>query len=254
MKIISWNVNGIRACANKGFLSFLKEEDPDILCIQESKAHPDDLDKELIHPLDRKSYWSFADRKGYSGTVTFVKKPIKKVQHGIGIKKFDHEGRFVITDHGRFLLFNVYFPNGSQTEQRHLFKQEFLARFTSHLKRLMNTGKELIVLGDYNSAYMEEDVFDPEGLKNTSGFLPEERKWLRNFLSLGFTDCYRHFYPEQKQAYTWWSYREGARRNNRGWRIDHICVTAGLVKKLKSVDILSKQLGSDHCPIKIQLT
>lgn len=254
MKIISWNVNGIRACANKGFFSLLKKEDPDILCIQESKAHPDDLDKELIHPLDRKSYWSFADRKGYSGTVTFVKKTIKKVQHGIGIKKFDHEGRFVITDHGRFLLFNVYFPNGSQTEQRHLFKQEFLARFTSYLKRLMNKGKELIVLGDYNSAYMKEDVFDPEGLKSTSGFLPEERKWFRDFLSLGFTDCYRHFHPQKKQIYTWWSYREGARRNNRGWRIDHICVTPGLVKKLKSADILSKQLGSDHCPIKIQLT
>ena len=254
MKIISWNVNGIRACSNKGFLSFLEKEDPDILCIQESKAHPDDLDKELVHPFNRKSYWSFADRKGYSGTVTFIKKPVKKVQHGIGIKKFDHEGRFVITDHGHFLLFNVYFPNGSQTEQRHLFKQEFLERFSAYLKRWMDTEKELIVLGDYNSAYMEEDVFDPEGLKNTSGFLPEERKWFRDFLSLGFTDCYRHFYPKKKQAYTWWSYRENARRNNRGWRIDHICVTSGLVKKLKSVDILSKQLGSDHCPIKIQLT
>ena len=171
MKIISWNVNGIRACARKGFLSFLEKEDPDILCIQESKAHPDDVDEELIHPLKRLSYWSFADRKGYSGTVTFVKKPVKAVQHGIGIKKFDYEGRFVITDHGDFLLFNVYFPNGSQKEQRHLFKQEFLKRFSSYLQRLISKGKKLIVLGDYNTAYLEWDVFDPQGLKNTSGFL-----------------------------------------------------------------------------------
>ena len=253
MKIISWNVNGIRACARKGFLSFLEKEDPDILCLQESKVHPDVLDEELIHPLKRLSYWSFADRKGYSGTVTFVKKPVKEAQHGIGIKKFDHEGRFMITDHGNFLLFNVYFPNGSQKEIRHLFKQEFLKRFSSYLQRLMNTGKELIVLGDYNTAYLEWDVFDPQGLKNTSGFLAEERKWFRDFLSLGFTDCYRHFYPEKKEAYTWWSYRENARKNNRGWRIDHICVTSGILKNLKSVNILSKQQGSDHCPIKIQL-
>ena len=254
MKIISWNVNGIRACARKGFLSFLEKEDPDILCLQESKVHPDDLDEELIHPLNRLSYWSFADRKGYSGTVTFVKKPVKEVQHGIGIKQFDHEGRFVITDHGDFLLFNVYFPNGSQKEERHLFKQEFLKRFSSYLQRLMNTGKQLIVLGDYNTAYLEWDVFDPNGLKNISGFLPEERKWFQDFLSLGFTDCYRHFYPKKKEAYTWWSYRENARKNNRGWRIDHICITSNLVKNLKSVDILSKQQGSDHCPIKIQIS
>ncbi|MDE0119676.1 MAG: exodeoxyribonuclease III [Bdellovibrionales bacterium] len=254
MKIISWNVNGIRACARKGFVSFLEKEDPDILCIQESKAHPDDVDEELIRPLKRLSYWSFADRKGYSGTVTFVKKPVKTIQHGIGIKKFDYEGRFVITDHGDFLLFNVYFPNGSQTEKRHFFKQEFLKRFSSYLRSLINKGKKLIVLGDYNTAYLEWDVFDPKGLKNTSGFLPEERKWFQDFLSLGFIDCYRHFYPQKKEAYTWWSYRESARKNNKGWRIDHICVTSHLVNQLKSVDILSSQQGSDHCPIEIQLT
>ena len=253
MKIISWNVNGIRACARKGFLPFIEKEDPDILCLQESKAHPEDLDEELVHPLKRLSYWSFADRKGYSGTVTFVKKPVKEVQHGIGIKKFDDEGRFVITDHGDFLLFNVYFPNGSQTTQRHLFKQEFLKRFSSYLQRLINSKKKIIVLGDYNTAYLEWDVFDPKGLKNTSGFLPEERKWFQDFLSMGFMDCYRHFHHDQKQAYTWWSYRENARKHNRGWRIDHICITSNMATKLKSVDILSSQHGSDHCPVKIHL-
>ena len=253
MKIISWNVNGIRACAGKGLLAFMENEDPDILCLQESKAHPDDLHEELIHPLNRLSYWSFADRKGYSGTVTFTKKPVKTVRHGIGIKKFDHEGRFVITDHGQFLLFNVYFPNGSQTEQRHLFKQEFLKRFASYLRKLIDQGKNLIVVGDYNTAHLDYDVYDPKLLKSASGFLPEERKWFKDFLSLGFTDCYRSFYPKKRNIYTWWSYRENARKHNRGWRIDHICVTPKLVKKLKSADILCSQGGSDHCPVKVEL-
>ena len=253
MKIISWNVNGIRACADKGFFELLKKEDPDILCLQESKAHPDDLDERLIHPLKRLSYWSFADRKGYSGTVTFVKKPVKKVLVGIGIKKFDYEGRFVITDHDDFLLFNIYFPNGAAKESRHLFKQEFLKRLLPYMKSLLQKRKELIVVGDYNTAYMEADVFDPVGLQKTSGFLPEERAWFKSFLSAGFTDCYRHFYPDKNDIYTWWSYRENARKNNRGWRIDHICITKGLLKRLKSADILYKQTGSDHCPIKIEL-
>jgi len=254
MKIISWNVNGIRACARKGFLNFLEKEDPDILCLQESKAHTNDIDPELIRPFNRYSYWSFADRKGYSGTVTYVKKPVSSVKHGIGIKKFDLEGRFVITEHEDFLLFNIYFPNGSQTEIRHLFKQEFLKRLTSHLERLIKIGKEIIVLGDYNTAYLDWDVFDPKLLKNTSGFLPEERKWFQKFLSLGFIDSYRHFYHDKKDVYTWWSYRENARKNNRGWRIDHICVTSKLIDKVKSVEILNSQTGSDHCPVKIQIS
>ena len=253
MKIISWNVNGIRACGRKGFLQFLKKEDPEILCIQENKAHPEDVDEELVYPLNRVPYWSFADRKGYSGTTTFVKQKAKKVQYGIGIKKFDNEGRFVVTHHKDFLLFNVYFPNGSQTDQRHLFKQEFLKRFTNYLHRLIKKKREIIVVGDYNTAYLDGDVFDPKLLKNTSGFLPEERQWFKKFLSIGFVDCYRHFYPDKKDIYTWWSYRENARKNNRGWRIDHICVTKGLIKKVKKVKIFTKQQGSDHCPILIEL-
>ena len=253
MKIISWNVNGIRACGRKGFLQFLKKEDPEILCIQENKAHPEDVDEELVYPLNRIPYWSFADRKGYSGTTTFVKQKAKKVQYGIGIRKFDNEGRFVVTHHKDFLLFNVYFPNGSQTEQRHFFKQEFLKRFTNYLQRLIKKKKEIIVVGDYNTAYLDWDVFDSKLLKNTSGFLPEERQWFKDFLSIGFIDCYRHFYPDKKDVYTWWSYRENSRKNNRGWRIDHICVTPGLIKKVKKVKIFMKQQGSDHCPVMIEL-
>ena len=254
MKIVSWNVNGIRACSEKGFLAFLEKEDPDILCIQESKAHPSDVEKHIVRSGGRLSYWSSANRKGYSGTVTFVRKPVKAIHYGIGIKKFDHEGRFVITDHGDFMLFNVYFPNGAQTEVRHLFKQEFLKRFSAYLQRLKQIRKNLIVVGDYNTAYMEEDVFDPKLLSKSSGFLPEERAWFRDFLSMGFVDSYRHFYPEKRDIYTWWSYRENARKHNRGWRIDHICVTESLVKSLKSVEIKCSQYGSDHCPILLELS
>ena len=254
MKIVSWNVNGIRACSQKGLFNFLETEDPDILCLQESKAHLDDLEENITRPLGRMGYWSFADRKGYSGTVTFVKQPVKKVTHGIGIKKFDSEGRFVITQHPKFTLFNVYFPNGSQTEKRHLFKQEFLKRFASYLERHAKAGEKLIVVGDYNTAYLEWDVFDPKALNTVSGFLPEERAWFKNFLALGFIDCYRHFYPEKKDIYTWWSYREGARKQNRGWRIDHICITPNLLQHLKSATIKPTQMGSDHCPIQIELS
>ena len=147
----------------------------------------------------------------------------------------------------------MYFPNGAQTEVRHLFKQEFLKRFSSYLGRLKQTQKNLIVLGDYNTAYKEEDVFDPKLLSKASGFLPEERAWFRDFLNQGFIDSYRHFYPNKKDVYTWWSYRENARKHNRGWRIDHISVTEPLVKSLKSVDIMCSQHGSDHCPIVLHL-
>ena len=256
LKIISWNVNSIRACVRKGFLPFVQKTNPDILCLQESKVHPDDAGDELKNLFNGRSYWSFADQKGYSGTVTFLKNRVPLNEegggYGLGIRKFDQEGRFVVTDHHDFLLFNVYFPNGSQTEVRHNFKQEFLKRFFMYLKRLIQKGRELVVLGDYNLAYLNADVFDPVRLKTASGFLPEERQWFREFLSLGFTDCYRLFYPNAKGKYTWWSYRENARALNRGWRIDHICVTPGLVKRVSSADILSDELGSDHCPIQIQ--
>lgn len=253
MKIISWNVNGIRACAKKGFLEFLEREDPDILCLQETKAHPEQLNETLINPLGRASFWSSAVRKGYSGTVTYVKEEPEQVNYGIRIKKFDSEGRFVVTKHKNFWLYNVYFPNGAAREERHLYKQEFLEKFRRHLKRKIDAGEKVIVLGDYNVAHLDIDVFDPVRLSKVSGFLPEERKWFDKFLATGFVDTFRHFYPEEENRYTWWSYRENARIGNRGWRIDHICVTKNLVKKIKDVKILDQQMGSDHCPIVLEL-
>lgn len=253
LKIISWNVNGIRACADKGFFELIEEQHPDIFCIQETKAHPDVIEERLVHPLSKFSYFSTALKRGYSGTATFCDQQPLWVGHGIGIRKFDIEGRFVVSDHGEFLLYNVYFPNGGMNAQRHQFKQEFLLRFLQHLKRKLNQGRQIIVVGDYNVAYLDQDVYDPMGLANESGFLPEERAWFQDFLKAGFIDCYRTVHPDTKGAYTWWSYRENGRIDNRGWRIDHICVTPELSKKIVQVEILNDQLGSDHCPVMVEL-
>ena len=253
MKIVSWNVNGIRACAKKGFLEFIEREDPDFLCVQETKAHPEQLDLFLLSPGGRQAFWSSAARKGYSGTVTYSKESPKSVYYGINVKKFDSEGRFVVTEHDGFALYNVYFPNGSAREERHLYKQDFLERFRKHLEKRIKKGDQLIVVGDYNVAHKEIDVFDPKRLATVSGFLPEEREWFDKFLATGFCDTYRYMNPNEKEVYTWWSYRENARIANRGWRIDYICVTDGLVDKIKNVSILTKQTGSDHCPVVLEL-
>lgn len=249
MHIITWNVNGVRAIAKKGFFQFLNEEKPDILCLQETKAHPDQVELEIVNPEGYKSYWSPAQRPGYSGTATYTKSDIADVKTGIGIKKFDSEGRFVVTDHDDFLLYNVYFPNGGSGEERHLFKQEFLKKFTEHLQAKIKAGREIVLVGDYNVAHLAIDVYDPKKLANESGFLPEEREWFSHFLSIGFVDLFRQFHPDEKHCFTWWSYLEKARMGNRGWRIDYICATKKLAKKFKSCDILDGVMGSDHCPV-----
>lgn len=249
MKLVSWNVNGVRACSKKGFLPFLKKYNPDILCIQETKAHPDQVSSIIKTPLH--SFWSISDISGYSGTAVYSKVKPFRVRDQMGINKFDREGRFLELDYKDFILFNIYFPNGSRDEIRHAFKQEFLKRILYYFKKCKTQKKDLIVAGDYNIAYLDIDVFDPQALSSVSGFLPEERAWFREFLSLGFTDVYRYFYPDKAQSYTWWSYRENARKLNRGWRIDHICVTQGLKKRLKSVEILNQETSSDHCPIAV---
>ena len=250
MKIATWNVNGIRACFDKGLFDFAQKVSPDILCLQETKAHPDQLkeNQKKFYPYE---YWSICGKKkGYSGTAIFSKKPATRISLGFGVRKFDWEGRILIFEEKKFVLINIYFPNGALTLQRHLFKQEFLKRLPSFLEELKEkTKKELILVGDYNVAYKNIDVHSPKTLQNTSGFLPEERQWFEEFLKKGYLDVYRHFYPNKKNQYTWWSLRERARVNNRGWRIDHICITEKLKSKLKSIEICDKQMGSDHCPV-----
>lgn len=249
MKIVTWNVNGIRAIAKKGLFEFISKIDPDILCLQEVKAHPDQAEPEVHNPFGRQAIWSSAQRPGYSGTLTYIKEAPVSIQKGIGIKKFDMEGRFVVTDHKDFLLYNVYFPNGGSGQERHLFKQEFLVKFAEHLKKKMAAGREIVLVGDYNVAHRDIDVYDPKKLSQESGFLPEEREWFSQFLEHGFVDLFRHFYPDRPHCYTWWNYQEKARLGNRGWRIDYICVTKGLLSRFKSCEILDDVTGSDHCPV-----
>lgn len=249
MKIVSWNVNGIRSCGQKGLFDFWERENPDLLCLQETKAHPDQLEDPLVSPLGWQSYWSAAQRKGYSGTVIYTRKTPDEVSYGIGIPKFDAEGRFVILRFGDLWLYNVYFPNGSSGDDRHKFKQEFLHKFLRHLQGRLAAGDKVIVVGDYNVAHRDEDVFDPIALSKISGFLAEERAWFGEFLKAGFVDTFRELHPTAKNRYSWWSYLDNSRMTNRGWRIDHICVSANLKDRLRSANILEDQLGSDHCPV-----
>ncbi len=253
MKIVTWNVNGIRSILQKDFHDFWKREKPDILCLQETKAHPDQMEQAACAIPGWTGYWSAARKAGYSGTVTFTKSEPLAVTNGFGIPKFDAEGRMVVTRFPKFTLFNVYFPNGGSGEERHLFKQEFLKRFGQHLLRLQRNGESVIVLGDFNVAYLDIDVYDPKKLSKASGFLPEERQWMANFLEKGYIDTFRYFHPKDEEAYTWWAYYENAKATNRGWRIDHICTSRNLENRLKSVKIFSEQGGSDHCPVMLEI-
>jgi exodeoxyribonuclease-3 len=193
MKIVSWNVNGIRACFKKGLTEFINSEEPDILCLQETKAHIDQVEPEVKTLGYDFSIWSSAVRKGYSGVATFLTKPPLASRKGIGIEAYDSEGRIIWTEHPQFDLYNIYFPNGGSGDERHHFKQKFLSDLNQHLKVQLQKGKNIIVLGDYNVAHKDIDVYDPVRLSKESGFLPEERKWYSDFLELGFIDTFRFF-------------------------------------------------------------
>ncbi len=249
MKLITWNVNGIRAAGPKGLLSLVQDEKPDILCLQETKAQREQVSPELQNLGFAHDYWSSAKRKGYSGTATFCQTEPREIHAGIGLEHYDSEGRIVHTQHEHFELYNIYFPNGGSGEERHLFKQQFLRDLIELLAIKVKQQVPMIVVGDYNVAHGDTDVHDPVRLSKISGFLPEERAWFTDFVKTGFVDTYRHFHPEVVNKYTWWSYREFGRVNNRGWRIDYICVTNNLLPYIKSTEILDSVTGSDHCPV-----
>lgn len=251
--ITSWNVNGIRAVYKKGFLDFWQSHKPDILCLQETKCHVEQLTPDMINPFDFKSQWSSAEKKGYSGTATFSKEQPQKVLHGIDVAKFDSEGRFVITQHGDLKIYNIYFPNGARGDDRHQYKMEFLKTLSAHLKPQLDRGEPIIVLGDYNIAPADIDIYDPKKHAKTSGFLPEEKEWFQSFLNLGFVDTFRMLHPDEKHRYSWWNQIERARLGNRGWRIDLICVSKNLQSLVKEATILDEVEGSDHCPVSIKL-
>ena len=253
LKIISWNVNGIRACIKKGLRDFIAEQKPDVLCLQETKALPEQVDEEERSLGFVSNFWRSAQRKGYSGVATFSGLQFKEAKPWEQYEDYDKERRVVITHIHDFILYNIYFPNGGSGQERHFFKQKFLRNLNEHLKAELSEGKKIIVVGDYNVARSSIDVFDPIRLASESGFLPEERSWFDSFLSLGFVDTFRQVHGNVKDRYTWWNYRELARLNNRGWRIDYICVSNNLADRIVNAEIFDKTEGSDHCPIMVEL-
>ncbi len=252
MKIISWNVNGIRAVLKKGFLEWFEKESPDVLCLQEIKASPDQVGNEIVHPNGYHSTWNPAKRKGYSGVATFSKKKPKEVHLGIGIKRFDGEGRVIRLVFKDFDLFNVYFPNGTSGPDRLKYKMEFYDAFLKHCQSLRKQGRKLVITGDLNTAHKPIDLKNPKANEKNSGFLPEERAWVDKLVAHGYVDTFREFCPDPGQ-YTWWSYRFSARQKNIGWRIDYFFVTEDFAGKVKDSFILPDVMGSDHCPIGLEI-
>ncbi len=252
VKILSWNVNGIRAISRKGFLPWLSKDSPDILCVQETKAEPTQLTAELANPADYNTVWNAAEKKGYSGTATFSRLKPAKVKMGLNISSLDKEGRVISTDYGSFILFNVYFPNGRQNSQRLNFKLKFYDEFLKHIDKLKKTGRKIVVCGDLNTAHAEIDLSHPGENRKVSGFLPVERAWMDKLVSHGYADTFRRF-NTKPDNYTWWDYRTGARERNIGWRLDYFFVSENLLSNLRSAFILDSIMGSDHCPVGIEL-
>lgn len=252
MRILSWNVNGIRAISKKGFLNWLHQDSPDILCLQETKGHPHQLTDEILKPEGYQTYWAAAEKKGYSGVAVFTKGKPKSVQEGMGVREFDAEGRLLQLEYDDFILFNVYFPNGGAGNKRVPFKMKFYEAFLKTTDALKDAGKRIIVCGDVNTAHTEIDLARPKENQERTGFLPEERAWVSKFISHGHIDTFRHFHKGPGH-YTWWDYKTRARDRDIGWRIDYFFVTNNLLPKLKNAYILKDVMGSDHCPVGIEL-
>ncbi|WP_299321565.1 exodeoxyribonuclease III [uncultured Maribacter sp.] len=252
MKIISYNVNGIRAALRKGFLEWLGTVSPDVVCLQEIKANEDQLDLSLFEEAGYKyNYWYSAQKKGYSGVAILSKTKPDTVVFGTGIDYMDFEGRNIRADFGDISIMSMYLPSGSNM-QRLDFKLTYMADFQEYADKLKKTNPNLIVLGDYNICHEAIDIHNPVGLKNVSGFLPVEREWIGDFMKSGFIDSFREFNTEPDN-YTWWSYRANARNNNKGWRLDYAMVASTLKDRLSRSVILSGAKHSDHCPILIEV-
>ena len=252
MKIISYNVNGIRAAMKKGFVDWLTEENPDVICLQEVKALEEQADLEEIKALGYNIYWFAAEKKGYSGVAVFTKIEPQHVEHGMGIEKYDKEGRLIKLNFGSFSLINSYFPSGSSGDERQAFKYEYLDDFYDYIDGLKQVESELVICGDVNICHKEIDIHNPKTNKNTSGFLPEERAWVTKFLATGFVDCFRQF-DESPDNYSWWSYRAASRQRNKGWRIDYFFASENLKDKLKGSRLIPEAKHSDHCPVFLEI-
>lgn len=252
MKIISYNVNGIRAAMQKGFVDWLTEENPDILCLQETKAMPEQVDYHLFEQLGYQLHWVSAQKKGYSGVAIFSRQTPKNVCYGCGIDLYDREGRVVRADFDDFSVMSVYMPSGSSGELRQDFKMQWLTDFQEYVQELKKEIPNLIISGDYNICHKAIDIHDPVSNKKSSGFLPEERAWFSQFVDSGFVDTFRHFNTDPHH-YSWWSYRAGARKRNKGWRIDYHLAAEPLTNRLRHASILPDALHSDHCPVVLEI-
>ncbi|MEC7620024.1 MAG: exodeoxyribonuclease III [Bacteroidota bacterium] len=251
MKILSYNVNGIRAALNKGFAEWLSSADPDVVCLQETKALEDQVNTDLFEQMGYKHFWHSAQKKGYSGVAILTKTNPLNVQKGTGIEHMDFEGRVIRADYENVSVISLYLPSGTNLDRlEHKFK--FMDDFQGYIDALKKNHSRLVICGDYNICHRAIDIHDPVRNKNVSGFLPEERQWIDTFMNNGFVDSFRHLNPEPHQ-YSWWSYRANARNNNKGWRIDYNMVSENLKKNIKSAYLLPDAKHSDHCPVGVEL-
>jgi exodeoxyribonuclease III len=250
MKLSTWNVNGIRAALGKGLYQWVQSNSPDIICLQEIKARPDQIKEEDREISGYYSYWNPAQRPGYSGVATYTRYKPDLIKTGLGIPSFDQEGRVIRMKFPDFVLYNIYFPNGQRDQARLDFKLDFYAQLLEEIDQLHAQGENVILTGDFNTAHSEIDLANPRENSNNSGFLPEEREWIDNYLAHNFVDAYREIYPSRIQ-YTWWTYRSGARWKNIGWRLDYFLVSKSMMSRVRDVIIQDEVTGSDHCPVSI---
>jgi exodeoxyribonuclease III len=255
MKLVSWNVNGLRAAAKKGFLDWLYETDADIVGLQETKAEPDQLPDDVRVPRGYHAFFSHPKtKKGYSGVALYTKQKPDKVEYSIELNGIDDEGRIVIGHFGEIVLLNVYFPNGGGGPERLKFKLDFYDAFLTHVEKLRKKGKNVIFCGDINTAHEEIDLARPKANETNTGFLTEERAWLDEVANHGWIDTFRHFYPNKTGAYSYWDMKSAARERNVGWRIDYFFVAPELLQRLKAAGIMANIYGSDHCPVWVDIS
>lgn len=254
LQITTWNINGLRSTLNKGGLDWVKENPPDVLCLQEIKTFPEQLSEEQCIMFDGlgHSFWHPAERPGYSGVVTLCQEPPEEAQIGLGIPLYDAEGRIIISRHAGIVLLNVYVPNGQRDHGRLTYKLNFYSDLLEFCNRLTAAGEKLVLCGDFNTAHREIDLRNPKQNQKTSGFLPEERAWIDRFIDQGYVDAYRRLYPDREQ-YTWWTYLYKARQRNIGWRLDYFLVSENLMEQVSDVVIHDDIPGSDHCPVSLFL-